>query len=88
MSEVRELRPAKNAVSPEVVAMLRDMLAKAESGELVSIAIAGEMTGKRTVTAVGSAEEFDLVRMLGSLEILKLRVLAHFDPEDGDGEEY
>lgn len=58
---------------PAVVALLRDLLERAERGEVQTIVVATEAIDRCIGTA--SAGELDLPRMLGALEIAKLRIM-------------
>jgi hypothetical protein len=70
-SGLAEIKPAADA---RVVAYLRKLLERAEAGELLAIAVAGELTGREVITGV--AGEHDLFRILGALDMIHTRILA------------
>jgi hypothetical protein len=61
-------------VNEELVGQLERLLERARTGELVSLAICGELTGREVFSLVGG--EIDVFRMLGAVEVTKARVLA------------
>lgn len=63
---------AKHEADPEVVGLLRDMLQKAEAGEIVALALATENTGREIGTAY--AGDLSVFALIGALEHLKLRI--------------
>jgi hypothetical protein len=60
-----------------LIATLEDLLAQANRGELVAIAIATEHTGRSIGTAF--CGDIDLYRMLGAIESLKRRMMEERD---------
>lgn len=59
-------------VDPELIATLEGLVERARKGEVLSIALCGEMTGREIFTAL--AGNIDVPRTIGTLEILKLRL--------------
>jgi hypothetical protein len=61
---------------PTLVALLEDYLARAKEGELRSVAICGHLTGARVCSGYGGE---NYAMLLGSIEILKARILRVFE---------
>ena len=70
---VTQLKNVNEAPDADVVAVLEDALAMARSGELRSIALAGELTGHRTFTAF---ETDDTLKTIALLSFLHFTVCA------------
>jgi hypothetical protein len=68
------LAEVKPAADDRVVAYLRTLLERAEAGELLAVAIAGELTGREVITGV--AGEHDMFRILGALDMMKSRIIS------------
>lgn len=66
-------RLAETAVNDDVVAILKDLLERAVSGEVVGLIACGELTGREIFSVHAGGEVF---RMLGALEFAKHRVVA------------
>lgn len=62
--------------NPALVELLEEYLARAKSGELRSVAIAGHLSGSRTSSGFGGE---NYANLLGGMEILKARILRQFE---------
>lgn len=65
---------------PQVVWLLRDLLARAQTGEIQSVAVATEADQSSITT--GFAGDIDVWRLVGAMEELKLRLLARPTVDD------
>lgn len=74
MSDPISLTPAEPEVNEELVRFLEHMLAEAKAGRVLSLACSGEKTGREVFSMFSG--DFDVFRMLGSLELLKSRIAA------------
>lgn len=72
--DVVPLRPADPAPVEDVVRKLRDILARAERGEVIGIAVACSMNDRRTAS-VYEVGEGDVSHLVTAMERLKLRLL-------------
>jgi len=87
------LPPPKNPPCPVVIAFLKDLLTRAESGEVNGLAVVASMPrdeedGKATFSTFFTANpNRDLLGFLGSVRILEARVLHKiYVPERDDQE--
>lgn len=69
--------PIAQPTNAELVAFLERLLDDAKAGRLLSIACAGEMTGREVFSTFSG--DFDVFRMLGALELLKSRIMARVE---------
>lgn len=76
------VRIGRAAPVPDVVEVARDLLRRAEAGQLRSLAYIAE-TGDGS-TMHGATEIADVLRAVGICERLKFRFLAELDASAGD----
>lgn len=69
--------PIAHEVNVELVSFLQRLLDDAKEGRVLSIACAGEMTGREVFSSFSG--DFDVFRMLGALELLKARIMARVE---------
>ncbi len=71
---VEHLKVAKNEPVPEVIALLQDALARAESGEIIGIGLAMACSGRSEATCYALGEG-GIATLVLSCERLKQRLL-------------
>lgn len=76
MSVVELPKPAPDA---GLVQMLEDVLAAAKRGEIVSLAIASEMTGGRVATSFHRTSLTSVFQLLGAVRCVEARVLREVE---------
>lgn len=74
MSKVVKLVTSRVESNKQTIDLLRDWLARAERGEVVSVALVGVAQDGRTISAWTAAENSS--SLVGGLEILKYRVMT------------
>lgn len=77
---IASIAPPK--VNQELITALEHLLERARSGELLAVAICGELTGRQVSTLVSG--ECDVFRMLGGLEVVKRKVLARVEVSESE----
>jgi hypothetical protein len=70
MSEPLSIVP--RSADGDLIRTLRDLLSRAEAGEIVAMVVCGEATGRATFSCF--AGDLDVARMIGALEVAKLRI--------------
>ena len=75
MSNVVDLQEAKPKPQPAIVRLLRDLLDRAESGELRAVAIASQGQGNSTCSSWSLGEDGDVAHLVCAIERVKLRLL-------------
>ena len=77
MSDIPRIGPAEPKINHELVAMLKDMVKRAEEGEIISFAGVAELTGKEVLFARSSST--DSCFIIGALSLLqrKMELLWH-----------
>ena len=79
MPDPISIAPAEPEVNEELVRFLEHLLVEAMAGRVLSLACAGEKTGREVFSMFSG--DFDVFRMLGALELLKSRIVArHVEP--------
>lgn len=73
------LSPAPTEAQPQVIEMLENLLARARTGEVLSFAVACELTGREVMT--GHSEPASVFALIGAVEHLKQRLLRKADDE-------
>lgn len=68
-----EGKTRRGQINQQVIEMLREWLASADSGEVVGVMIVGTCADGSTNTSATDGDDFQ--RMLGAIEILKARLL-------------
>lgn len=82
MADVTTLQAVAPAADPGLVEMLRDLLARAESGEIVAVALAAQVTGGEIARAVSLGVGADVFKLVGAMRMLEYGLLARFAGED------
>lgn len=76
MSDVVPLREAKPEPSKVIVDVLKDLLSRAERGEVLAFAGVADMRGHETATAHSMVDGGSISNLVCGIERLKLRLLA------------
>lgn len=74
------LTAAEPEVDEALVEMLESLTARARTGEILSVVVCGDLTGREAFTAISG--EVDVLRSIGALEMLKMRLLAAVDDDE------
>jgi len=85
MTQPISLRSVRREPCEEVVALLRDLLAMAERGELVSISYAGEMAAHGDTShgiVTGRSQLQNVANHVWALEQIKFRILHEIEDEE------
>ena len=83
MADVTQLRPVAPSADPGLVDMLRDLLARAESGEIIAVAVAAQSTGGDIARATSLGTGSDAFALVGAMRMLEFGLLAQFAAEGG-----
>ena len=76
MSNLEPLRLAESGPVAEVVALLRDLLARAEAGEVIGVGVAMACAGRCDATAYAIGDG-NIATLVLAGERLKMRLLIH-----------
>lgn len=65
---------------PKVIEVLHDLLARAERGEIIAIAVAAQLSGQQeSGSAYAVGERGSDAYLIGAIEMVKLRLLGVID---------
>jgi hypothetical protein len=78
VSDVVQLAPVAPSADPGLVELLRDLLARAEAGELIGLVFAAEVTRGDVLRAASLGKGGDLWRLIGAMRLLEHRLLTGF----------
>lgn len=77
--QLRELKPRPE---PSVVNVLRDLLARAEAGDILAIAVATHLRENRTGSAWSLGKDGDVAHLVCAIERVKARLLQIGQEDD------